>query len=180
MPVTRIGAVHGAIHHGCSYAEYLNGRGPLERGILGAIAAAAGMTTPLPLPTDPGELDPDHDARVCLYRDQWIAQCPFCGQDFQLVWPDEPYFLCAGCWNEHVGGRYVRAPMPHRWQEVDQYASLVTRRVHRNWLPPGEYLGLLAGSPTMEADEVITAFKGLAIAGETVEELEARLGLPTP
>ena len=144
------------------------------------MARRAGLRTPLPLPTDDGEIYEEATAKALLYRDQWIAQCPFCGQDYQLVWPDELYFLCAGCWNEHGGGRYVRIDLPERWRGVDLHAALVTVRDQRNWLPAydgHEWAGLLVGLPTQTADEVIEEFKGASIAGESIEELEAGIGL---
>lgn len=65
---------------------------------------------------------------------RWIVDCPFCPQA-QYADPDDRRFMCVGCWNEQVGGRWVPVVWPDDPTGIE---ALLKPRLHdhtRAWNP---------------------------------------------
>jgi hypothetical protein len=141
-------AVDGRLHfHGASLEEYARG-GPLA-----TIAARTGIT--IPPTTQVAAVEP---IPAVLNEDMWIALCPDCRRNAQLVWLDAPLYMCAYCWNVAVGGlwRPVALPSEERRQRIEAVVGHRSFPHQRNWR--GETLAALRrenvknGAPLPEGD----------------------------
>ena len=104
------------------------------RGLLGNLARRAGVVVPAvgAVATDA----PPLPAR--LYRDQWIVDCPNpgCGSA-SYVWPEQPLFLCAECFNGEHGGLWLRVAVPSEGEraEIEEIVGHRPLPGQRNWVP---------------------------------------------
>jgi ribosomal protein L37AE/L43A len=102
MPLHRERAVDGRMHFlGASLDEYARS-GPLAQ-----IAARKGLA--IPQTSRVADVDP---IPAVLNEDMWIALCPDCRRNAQLVWLDQPLYMCAYCWNVKVGGSWRPVALP--------------------------------------------------------------------
>ncbi len=65
---------------------------------------------------------------------RWLADCPFC-RGAEEVDREHPLFLCLSCWNEPVGGRWVRVIFPRHWQLIERELSKRPEEPTQNWYP---------------------------------------------
>lgn len=139
----RARAVDGRLQFGCSLSEYARG-GPLA-----LIAARKSVTLP---PTD--ALAAVEPIGAILEQDQWVVLCPDCRQNAQLVWLDEPKFMCAYCFNAVVGGlwRPVALPDAARRSRIESIVGHRPFPHQRNWR--GETLTQLRRENADEGDPV--------------------------
>lgn len=131
MPVKRLGAVTGREYFGGSLAEYAS------TGVLGRIARRANVSLP-PL----SEVSTAAPLTAWLQEDRWVAVCPDCGRNAQLVWEETPLYLCCACWNAAVGGTWRRVVWPKERKAIERIVGMRHLAANRNW-QPGESLNLL-------------------------------------
>lgn len=125
MPPFRARAVDGRLHFAGASLEHYATAGPLAQ-----IAARKGIAIP---PTSQvAAVDP---IPAVLNEDMWVALCPDCGRNAQLVWLDQPLYMCAYCWNVAVGGgwRPVKLPDDVRRGRIESITGHRLFAHQRNW-----------------------------------------------
>lgn len=74
------------------------------------------------------------DVAARVDHGRWIVQCPDC-QGAAMVWPDQPLYLCRGCWNAMVGGRWRRVSLPTNRDEIEAALAIRPLEKTRHWRP---------------------------------------------
>lgn len=77
--------------------------------------------------------DLEHALHAEINHGRWVVQCE-CGEA-QLTHPDDPWFMCGTCANEHKGWSWRLVVFPENRAEIER---LVDARIHdnlRNWKP---------------------------------------------
>lgn len=111
--------------------------------------------------------DVSEDERAVAYvnHGRWMIDCPFgCGAA-QEADPDWPLTLCVHCWNEPVGGAWIRVewPSPKTAEKIERMLVVRPDETTRNWRP-GETVAMLgqenvdhgvAASTTVPNDEAL-------------------------
>jgi hypothetical protein len=103
-----------------------------SQGVLGRLAWRAGVAVPA-LDAVATDLPP---LPAILNADRWVVVCPHCG-DASFVWPDQPLFLCAYCFNRPTGGLWRRVALPDA-EDLEEIEAVTAYRPlpHlRNWEP---------------------------------------------
>lgn len=89
-----------------------------------------------------------------IEQDQWVVMCPDCTRNTQMVWLDEPFFMCAYCWNVKVGGKWrpIKLPSQQRRESIEEILGHRPFAYQRNWR--GETLTALRRENIDEGDSV--------------------------
>lgn len=76
---------------------------------------------------------------VQVNHNRFVVVCPDCG-GAEFAWPDDPWFLCAGCFNATLGGKWrpVIWPGDDELAEVESVLSARPLPAERNWNPETE------------------------------------------
>lgn len=123
MPPFRQRAVDGAMHFlGTTLADYA------RSGPLATMAARRGVT--IPPTTDVADVDP---IPAILEEDRWVALCPDCRRNAQLVWLEEPLYCCGNCFNVAVGGRWRPVALPEGRARIEEITGYRRFSHERNW-----------------------------------------------
>ncbi len=99
-------------------------------GHIGIMAQRVGLRLP---PTS--EVSPTPSLKARLYRNQWIVDCPDCG-NAEFAFVDEPVFMCSNCFNGAVAGRqWRRVEFPADREEIEVIIRARPLPHNRNWAP---------------------------------------------
>lgn len=80
----------------------------------------------------PADQVADKRIRAYVNHGRWMVRCEECNS-CQVVWPDDPVYLCAGCWNVTVGGKWRPVVFPAERAEIDAILSARPEERTRNW-----------------------------------------------
>lgn len=131
VPVRRIGPITGQEHFGHGFETYVT------IGLLGKLARRSNVQLP-PL----SEVSSASPVVAWLQEDRWVAVCPDCGQNAQLIWADAMLYLCTVCWNAAVGSTWRRVVFPKDRGEIEVIVGARPLAHNRNWTP-GERVSAL-------------------------------------
>ena len=80
----------------------------------------------------------DRGAQAYINHGRWVVDCPNPGcAGAELVHPDDSRLFCASCYNDYVGGAFVKVKMPPAAKKKRIEAVLGKRpaAANRNWFP---------------------------------------------
>jgi len=85
-------------------------------------------------PEKSNEIDSKHKVHAYINYGRWVANCCFC-RGAELVFKDDPYFVCLSCFNSTIGYKKIEVIFP---KDIEKIEAALNKRIeakNQNWLP---------------------------------------------
>mgnify|MGYP001566258166 CR=1 FL=1 len=75
---------------------------------------------------------PQDKVYAYINHGRWLADCIYCKTGAEVVFKDDPWFVCFHCFNQIVGGKRIQVKFPNKWNQIEKALENLPEN-QQNW-----------------------------------------------